>query len=72
MQSQILIIIILIIITIIIINRLPGSMPVVGSSRMTTRGRPIKAIAALTFLLLPPLSNYLSFIYYFNILDNIN
>lgn len=34
-----------------------GSMPVDGSSRKMTGGPPIRAIPALSFLLLPPLCN---------------
>ena len=35
--------------------RASGSMPVVGSSRNTISGSPIKDIAVLNFLLFPPL-----------------
>ena len=39
-------------------NRLvTGSIPLVGSSRKTTGGWPTRAIAVLSFLLLPPLHN---------------
>mmetsp|Transcript_31845 Transcript_31845/g.85073 ORF Transcript_31845/g.85073 Transcript_31845/m.85073 type:complete len:248 (+) Transcript_31845:4845-5588(+) len=37
--------------------RLKGSIPLVGSSRITKSGRPLKAMATLSFLFMPPLSS---------------